>query len=250
MRLVAFLEDEFQIEIEAYETGMEVISAPAAGPVSYRVSAAAAKTLRAKRLDTVVVAGEGNRRAELLALLAGPARRVEVRGDGAAHVFWLAPYKPVVLAAVFAAGLLEKLALRSSSAALSRAASHGMVHSTLTPASLDNRSTANVTATSTTVRSSSRVCCSDTERVSSRGAVPNTSAVIVSSPSGSAYQAMNAAIPACATNPTHERSPGSRARYQGNRSSIRCRATVARAPVLRRSRCTVASAGRAVTAAA
>jgi GT2 family glycosyltransferase/glycosyltransferase involved in cell wall biosynthesis len=95
----------------AYETGARVISAPGAGMVSYRVSRAAIGRVRQGRFDTVVVAGEGNRRAELLALLAGPVRRVEVRDDGAAHVFSFAAYKPLVVLAIAIASLLEKITL-------------------------------------------------------------------------------------------------------------------------------------------
>jgi hypothetical protein len=79
--------------------------------VSYRVSGDLVKELRRRGFDTVVVSGEGNRRAELLALLAGPARRVEVRDDGAAHVFWFAPYKPLALLATFLASVMEKVTL-------------------------------------------------------------------------------------------------------------------------------------------
>ena len=94
-----------------YETGAVVLSAPGAGLVSYRVSGDLVKELRRRGFDTVVVSGEGNRRAELLALLAGPARRVEVRDDGAAHVFWFAPYKPLALLATFLASVMEKVTL-------------------------------------------------------------------------------------------------------------------------------------------
>lgn len=94
-----------------YETGAPVVSAPGAGLVSYRLSGRTVKQLRSKRFDTIVVAGEGNRRAELLALLAGPARRIEVRDDGAAHLFWFAWYKPIMLLPGLAAGLIEKAVL-------------------------------------------------------------------------------------------------------------------------------------------
>ena len=59
----------------------------------------------------MVVAGEGSRRAELVALLAGAERRVEVRDDGAAHVFWVAIYKPLFALPMLAASLLEKLTM-------------------------------------------------------------------------------------------------------------------------------------------
>jgi hypothetical protein len=58
-----------------------------------------------------VIVGEGGRRAELLALLTRADRLVGVRGDGAAHVFWFAPYKPVILLARLAAALAEKITL-------------------------------------------------------------------------------------------------------------------------------------------
>jgi len=95
----------------AYETGAPVIPAKGAGAVSYQVSSATLRAVRARRFDTIVIAGEGNRRAELLALLAGPARRVEVRDDGAAHIFWFAPYKPLMMLPVMVADLLGKITL-------------------------------------------------------------------------------------------------------------------------------------------
>jgi len=81
----------------AQQTGEAVISAPSATVVSYQVSRSIITDLRRKRFDTIVVAGDGSRRAELLALLAGPARRVVARDDGAARVFRFAPYQPVIL---------------------------------------------------------------------------------------------------------------------------------------------------------
>jgi GT2 family glycosyltransferase/glycosyltransferase involved in cell wall biosynthesis len=94
-----------------FETGARVISAPGAGLVSYRVCRATIGVLRQQRFDTAVVAGEGNHRAELLALLSGAARRIAVREDGAAHVLWFAPYKPLLLLAIGIASLLEKTAI-------------------------------------------------------------------------------------------------------------------------------------------
>lgn len=95
----------------AHETGEQVITAPGAAGVSYQIARKTIAALRQMRFDTIVVAGEGSARAELLALLAGHARRVEVRGDGAAHVLWLAPYKPLLLLVQLAIGVMEKTAL-------------------------------------------------------------------------------------------------------------------------------------------
>lgn len=93
------------------ETGPEVIEAPGAGSVSYRITADLIRMLHRGDFDTVVVAGEGNHRAEALALLAGLMRRVEVRDDGAAHTFGLAPHKPLLLLALLTADALQKLTL-------------------------------------------------------------------------------------------------------------------------------------------
>jgi hypothetical protein len=79
--------------------------------VSYLITGDLVRTLHRGDFDTIVVAGEGNRRAEALALLAGLMRRVEVRDDGAAHTFGLAPYKPFVLLAVLAADIVQKITL-------------------------------------------------------------------------------------------------------------------------------------------
>ena len=95
----------------AHETGEQVISAPGAAGVSYQITRKTIAALRQMRFDSIVVAGEGSARAELLALLAGHARRVEVREDGAAHVLWLAPYKPLLLLVQLAVGVVEKTAL-------------------------------------------------------------------------------------------------------------------------------------------
>jgi len=94
-----------------YELGLPVIPAPSTEAFGYRIRGDLARTLRERRFDTAVVAGEGARRAELLALLSGAARRVGVRGDGASHVFWFSPYKPLLLIGKALARLVEKLTL-------------------------------------------------------------------------------------------------------------------------------------------
>jgi len=94
-----------------YETGVDVIPVPAAEACGYTLSRRTAGRLRETRFDIVFVAGEGNRRAEALALLARARRRVEIRDDGAAHDFWFAPYKPLLLLARAVAWAVEKLAL-------------------------------------------------------------------------------------------------------------------------------------------
>ena len=94
-----------------YETGAPVIPAAGAGLVSYRITKQLVRTLHQGEYDTVVVAGEGNRRAELVAILAGFMRRVEVRDDGAAHTFGVAPYKPLLLLLMLLLGAVEKLTL-------------------------------------------------------------------------------------------------------------------------------------------
>lgn len=91
--------------------GAPVIRARGVGAVSYRLDRSLLRALRGRRFDTVIVAGEGNRRAEMLALRCFGARRVGVRGDGAAHVFWWAPYKPLLLLVGSALSLLEKVVL-------------------------------------------------------------------------------------------------------------------------------------------
>ena len=85
------------------------------------------------------------------------------------------------------------------------------------------------------------------ERVSSRGAVPNTSAVTGMWSPPSRSHAMNAAIPAWATSPTHERSSADRARYQSCAASIRRVAPLDSSPAARSTRCSVA--GDVVTVA-
>jgi hypothetical protein len=84
---------------------------PAAEACGYSISKKAIGRIRETRFDAVIVAGEGNRRAEVIALFARAARRVEVRDDGAAHVFRFASYKPLMLLAQAALAGVEKLAL-------------------------------------------------------------------------------------------------------------------------------------------
>ena len=81
-------------------------------------------------------------------------------------------------------------------------------------------------------RISSTVCCRETARAISRGAVPKTSVVMVSDRPGRRNQSRNAASPAWATRPTHERSAGGIARYHGSVSSIRWIAAVVSVPRL------------------
>ncbi len=83
-----------------------------------------------------------------------------------------------------------------------------------------------------TTRTSSTVCCRVTDRVSSRGAVPNTSALMACGASGCRNQSTNAATPACATRLTQDRFSAGMARYQGSTSSIRAIAALASAPML------------------
>src|SRR5688572_7221643 len=94
--------------------------------------------------------------------------------------------------------------------------------------------------TAITTRTSSTVCCRVTDRVSSRGAVPNTSALIAWAASGWRNHSTKAATPACATRLTHDRFSAGIARYQGRTSSIRAIAASARVPMLRSRRRTVA----------
>src|SRR3954467_6821837 len=92
-----------------------------------------------------------------------------------------------------------------------------------------------------TTRTSSTVCCRLTARVSSRGAVPNTSALIACGASGWRNHSTKAATPAWATRLTQDRFSGGIARYQGRTSSIRAIAAVASAPMLLSRRRTVAA---------
>ncbi len=75
------------------------------------------------------------------------------------------------------------------------------------------------------------VCCRLTERSSSRGAEPKTSAAaihgVLAVPSS---QEMNEVMPACATRPTAERRPGGISLYQGSVSSSRLMVAVESSP--------------------
>jgi GT2 family glycosyltransferase/glycosyltransferase involved in cell wall biosynthesis len=109
--MVAVVAPELLAAETRYETGAEVTPAPAAEACGYTVSKQTVDRIRETRFDAVIVAGEGNRRAELLALLARAGRRIEVRDDGAAHVLRFAPYKPLMLLAQALLSALEKLTL-------------------------------------------------------------------------------------------------------------------------------------------
>ena len=101
--------------------------------------------------------------------------------------------------------------------------------------------------TSTVTRISCSVCCSDTERSSSRGAAPNTSAAIHGVDFGSSNHEMNEVIPACATSPTALRRPGGMSRYQGSVSSSRFSVAVESSPVSVRSHASVCFLVRSAT---
>ena len=77
--------------------GAPLLEAPGSGARGYRVTGELIRDLRARHFDSVFVAGERNRRAELIAVLASSGRRVEVRDDGATHVFSVALYKPIAI---------------------------------------------------------------------------------------------------------------------------------------------------------
>ena len=102
--------------------------------------------------------------------------------------------------------------------------------------------------TSTVVLMSCRVCVSETERSSSRGAAPNTSAAIHWVAFGSSNQEMKLVMPACATRPTDERRPGGMSRYQGSVSSRRRRVAVDHSPALARSQARVCALERSAIA--
>ena len=108
---ISVLTPEAMADETRYETDAPIITAPGVEACGYRLAAGLVKALRERRFDTMLVAGEGNRRAELLALLSGADRRVELRDDGAAHVFWFALHKPVLLVFQGIVSLLEKLTL-------------------------------------------------------------------------------------------------------------------------------------------
>jgi len=108
---VSVLAPEALAEETRFETGADIIAAPRVEACGYHLSWTLVRQLRERRFDTVIVAGEGNRRAEFLALLTGADRRVEIRDDGAAHTFGLAAYKPFALLLQGLTGSLERLTL-------------------------------------------------------------------------------------------------------------------------------------------
>jgi hypothetical protein len=93
--------------------------------------------------------------------------------------------------------------------------------------------------TSTVMRMSWSVWVRLTDRSSSRGAAPNTSAAIHGVDFGSSNQLMNDVMPAWATNPTAERLPGGMSPYQGSVSSRRLRVAVDNSPEMVRSHASV-----------
>jgi hypothetical protein len=105
---VTVLAPESLMAETAQVTGEAVMGAPGAAAVSYQVSRSILSELRRNRFDTIVLAGDYSRRAELLALLAGPARRVVVRDDGSAQVFAFALYKPLALVLLLVWGIVER----------------------------------------------------------------------------------------------------------------------------------------------
>jgi len=108
---ISVLAPEATAEETRYEVNAPVIAAAASEAFGYHIGSNLVRLLRERGFDTVVVAGEGARRAELLALLSGADRHVEVRDDGAAHVFSFAPYKPLLLLAKLAGQVMEKATL-------------------------------------------------------------------------------------------------------------------------------------------
>ena len=91
-------------------------------------------------------------------------------------------------------------------------------------------------------RTISTACCRLTARASSRGAVPNTSPVTAGlARSGCFTQLTNAAMPACATRPSHDLFSADIAANQGSLSSMAAIAAVPRAPVARSRRRTVSA---------
>ncbi|MCI3925535.1 hypothetical protein MO973_35570 [Paenibacillus sp. TRM 82003] len=91
------------------------------------------------------------------------------------------------------------------------------------------------------MRTSSTVCCSVTERISSRGAVLKTAVAASTAGSGSVSQRTKSVNPACATSPTQERSSGGSAAYQGRAASMRAAMAEANVPAAASSRRTVSS---------
>jgi len=108
---ISVLAPEALADETRYDTGAPVIAAPGVEACGYHVTRGLVSALREHRFDFVTIAGEGNRRAELIALLSGADRRVEIRDDGAAHVLRIAPYKPLLLVFQGIASALEKLTL-------------------------------------------------------------------------------------------------------------------------------------------
>lgn len=94
-----------------FELGGPVLAAPSVEACGYQLRAASSAGLRARRFEVAIVAGENNRRAELVALLSGARRKLEVREDGAAHAFGLSPVKPLLLLAMGGWLALQKLGL-------------------------------------------------------------------------------------------------------------------------------------------
>ncbi len=91
-----------------------------------------------------------------------------------------------------------------------------------------------------TVRIRPRVCASEIDRVSSRGAVPKTSAVTAGWAWSPPNQSRNEVMPACATKPTQERSSAESDRYHSWSVSICCTAAAPRSPAARATRARVA----------
>jgi len=106
---VTVLAPESLVTETAQATGEVIMPAPGAAVVSYQVNRSIASELRRRRFDTIVLAGDGSRRAEMLALLAGPARCVVVRDDGSAHVFGIALYRPAALVLLLTWGMVERV---------------------------------------------------------------------------------------------------------------------------------------------
>ncbi len=111
---ISVLAPEPLAEETKYELDLPVITAPSTEAFGYRITRDLVRTLRERRFDTAIVAGEGARRADILALLSGADRRVGVRADGASHVFWFAPYKPFLLLGKALLQLAEKVTLSAA----------------------------------------------------------------------------------------------------------------------------------------
>ncbi|OIQ80233.1 hypothetical protein GALL_380220 [mine drainage metagenome] len=98
-----------------------------------------------------------------------------------------------------------------------------------------------VSTTFTITRTSWSVCCNEIERVSSGGAAEKMSPTPCGGAAGSENHPMNAAIPAWATSPTHERSSAGSVRYQARSSSRRRIAEAASRPLASRTRRSVSA---------